>query len=103
MLLFLACFDDARVALSSLTGRIAHHSHELVEVDLSVAVDVDLGDGGVELLLGVHAAELLARQQLEKLVRVDLPAAVLVKHLESGPQVRLSRESLLVHCGRQEL
>ena len=71
----------------SLTGRVTHHLHELVEIDLSVAIDINLGNRGVKLLLGVHAAELVTGQEFEKLVRVDLTTAILVKHLEGGPQV----------------
>ena len=62
LLLFLAC------AITSLIGSVPHHLHKLVEVNLAVAVLVDLGDGRVELRLGVHAAEFFAGEQLEKLV-----------------------------------
>ena len=48
-------------------GDTAHHLEELLEIDLTVAVLVDLGDGLVELLLRVDVAELFTREQLQKL------------------------------------
>ena len=87
----------------SLSGCVSHHCHELVEINLAVAVDIDLCNGLVELLLGVHAAELLAREKFEQLAGVDLSAAVLIKHLEGGSEVGFASERLLVHCSRQEL
>ena len=53
-------------AIRSL-GDTAHHLEELLEVNLTIAVLVDLGDGLVELLLRVDVAELLTREQLQKL------------------------------------
>ena len=53
-------------AIRSL-GDTAHHLEELLEVDLTVAVLIDLGDGLVKLLLRVDVAELLTREQLQKL------------------------------------
>ena len=48
-------------------GDTAHHLEELLEVDLTVAVLIDLGDGLVKLLLRVNIAELLTRKKLQKL------------------------------------
>ena len=45
----------------------AHHLKELLEVNLSVTILIDLSDGLVELRLRVDVAELLTGQQLEKL------------------------------------
>lgn len=41
----------------------AHHMEELGEVDFSVTVLVDLGDGLVELLLRVNITELLSGEK----------------------------------------
>ena len=44
-----------------------HHLKELLEVNLSVSILIDLSDGLIELRLRVDIAELLASQQLQKL------------------------------------
>lgn len=48
-------------------GDTAHHLEELLEIDLTITVLVDLGDGLVELLLRVDVAEFFTREQLQKL------------------------------------
>ena len=68
----------------------AHHLEELLEIDFSVSVFVDLGDSLIELGLRVYIAELFASEQLQELRGVDLSAMVRVDHLEGRPQVGLS-------------
>ena len=48
-------------------GDTVHHGEELLEVNFSISVLVDLGNGLVELILRVHVAELLTAEQLQKL------------------------------------
>lgn len=83
-------------------GDTAHHLHELLEIDLSVAVLVNLSNGLVQLLLRVNVAELFAGEQRQQLRRIDLPAVVRVKHLEGCLQVCLSQEGGRVHCRRDK-
>ena len=81
----------------------AHHLKELLEVDLTVTVLINLCDSLVKLGLRVDVAELLAREQLQELARVNLPAIVRVEHLEGRLEVRLSEEGRRVHSRSQEL
>ena len=82
---------------------VPHHCHELLEVNLAIAIRVHLSDGRVELLCCVHVSELITAKKLQKLVRVDLAAAIFVKHLEGCLKVGLTSERLLVHRSRQKL
>lgn len=84
-------------------GDTAHHLEELVEVNLSITVLVDLSDGLVELGLRVDVTELLASEKREKLTRVDLATGVSVEHLEGCLQVCLTQEGSCVHRCSQEL
>ena len=77
--------------------------HEFVEVDLSVAVFVDLLDCLRDLLSGIQVLELITCDELQDLLVVDFAAAVSVKHLESRAQVGLFCEHLGIHSCRQEL
>jgi len=87
----MAFFDAmAEVAALSLSGCSTHHLEELIEVDFTVTVFIDLVDGGLELLLGVHFSELVASEKLEELSLVDSAATVSVKHLEGRLQVGLA-------------
>ena len=54
----------------------SHHGEELIKVNLSIAVFIDLRNRLIKLLLSVHVSELIAGQELQKLARVDLAAAV---------------------------
>lgn len=91
--------SDGRSSLSDT----AHHLEELLEVNLSVTVLINLSNGLVELLLRVDITELFAGEQLEKLAAVDLTAIVCVKHLEGCLKVGLTEEGCRVHRRRQEL
>ena len=50
---------------------VLHHLLELLEVDLTVAVLVDLADRGLELLLRVDVFEILAAEELPDFLAVD--------------------------------
>ena len=76
---------------------------EFVEIDLSVTVLVDFGNSLVELLLRVDIAELLTRQQVQELTRVNLATVVHIKHLEGRLKVGLAQEGRRVHGRSQEL
>ena len=93
---------DSNFGGSSLSDT-AHHLKELLEVDLTVAVLIDLGDRLVKLSLRVDISELLASQQLEQFGRIDLPAIVRVEHLEGRLEVCLPQERRCVHSRSQEL
>ena len=84
-------------------SNVLHHGHELFEVDLAVAVLVDLADGLLELRPRVQVLHAVAREQLGQLTLVDFPTTILVEHVEGRLQVRLSHEHRLVHRRRQEL
>ena len=49
-------------------GDATHHLKELLEINLTVAILIDLGDRRVELLGRVHVSELFAGEQLEQLI-----------------------------------
>ena len=89
--------------MGSSLSDTAHHLEELLEVNLSIAVLVDLGNGLVELLLRVDITELFAGEQLEKLAAVDLTAIVRIKHLKGRLKVGLTEEGRRVHRCRQKL
>ena len=93
---------DSNFGGSSLSDT-AHHLKELLEVDLTVAVLIDLGDRLVKLGLRVDISELLASQQLEQFGRIDLPTIVRVEHLEGRLEVSLPQERRCVHSRSQEL
>lgn len=54
----------------------SHHREELLEVNLSIAILINLSNRLIKLLLSVHVSELVTCQKLQKFVRVDLAAAV---------------------------
>jgi len=68
-------------------GDATHHLKELLEINFTVAIIIDLGDRRVELLGRVHVFELFAGEQLEQLRCVDLPTTVSIKHVEGRFQV----------------
>ena len=81
----------------------AHHDKELLEVDLAVAILVDLLDRLVELLLRVDVLEFFSSEERVQLFRVDFATVVLIEHLESRLQVVFAEEGLCAHSRRQEL
>ena len=93
----------AKVATLSFSGCSTHHLEELIEVDFSVTVLIDLVDGGLKLFLRVHRGELVAGKKLEELLLVDPAATVGVKHLEGCFQVALTKEHRGIHSSRQKL
>ena len=85
-----------------LVLKTSHHGDELLELDLSVAVLVDLLDNCVHGLsrerVGATEAE-----HLPDLVRRDDSRAILVEHAESGVQLLLRGHTRLVCGGDDEL
>ena len=65
----------------------SHHREELLEVNLSIAIHINLSDGLIQLFLRVHVFELVTSQELQEFVGVDLTAAIAVEHLESRLEV----------------
>lgn len=63
--------------------RLLHHLHELVEINFSVSVGVDLGYGILDGVLADEAIEFVSLEQSDDLFIVDLAAIVPVEHVES--------------------
>ena len=82
--------------------KTSHHDDELLELDLSVAVLVDLLDNCVHGLSRerVGAAE---AEHVPDLVSRDDSRAILVEHAESGVQLLLRGQTGLVSGGDDEL
>ena len=59
LLLFLSSFSVCDAS---------HHREELIEVNLTIAIFINLSDRLIKLLLSVHVSEFVTCQELEKLV-----------------------------------
>ena len=101
---FVCCLGFALIDLvrgSSFDA--AHHVHEFFEVNLAVAVLINLVDCGVQLLLGVDVLHFLTLEKGLELRGIDLAAVVNVEHAEGGLEVILAQECLSIHRGGNEL
>merc|ERR1711918_38191 len=65
-----------------------HHLHELLVVDLPIAIDVRLPDHLVDLLIRELLAEV--RHHVTKLSRADEAVAIAIEHLERLDELLLS-------------
>ena len=82
-------------------GQLFEHLSELLERDLAVVVDVDLRDDFLpDAVFGVSYA---VAQNCCNFVCIYVTTSVFVEKLESGFQVRLVQQLLLVDGGRAPL
>merc|ERR1712187_187498 len=79
-----------------------HHLHELLIVDLTIAIDICLSNHLINLLIRQLLAEV--RHHMPKLGRADEAIAITVEHLESLDEFLLGVGALhLTRHERQEL
>mmetsp|Transcript_49020 Transcript_49020/g.116632 ORF Transcript_49020/g.116632 Transcript_49020/m.116632 type:complete len:213 (-) Transcript_49020:1073-1711(-) len=80
----------------------AHHLHELLEIDLSIAIHIDLLHD-LSHILGCCILDVTIRQHISNFLLADLAIAVSVKDAEGHPTYVFLDVGLLIQSGRQEL
>ena len=92
----------ARCSLGGGTIELLHHVDELLEVNLAVAIFVNLTNDLVDGFLA-EAVVTAKFENLADLVLGDAAGVVLVEHSEGSLQFLLRRNGVLVHGGNHEL
>ena len=79
-----------------------HHSTEFIEVNFAVTVSIDLGNGLFQLVTIIVFACVTGRENIKKLISINLAAVVLIKHHEGSLDVGLLKEGGGIHACSKE-
>ena len=85
---------------SIIVGHLGHHLAELLKIDLTIPIHVDLGNDFVpDRIIGLH----IVAESLGDLLSIDGATAILVKELEGSLHVLVVEKSVLVDGTRAPL
>ena len=81
---------------------VLHHLAELVKVDFSISIDVDLCDVFFDLFLGWHVAHIDSSEELKDFDRIDFTRLVGIKHIKYHLKIFLPHIGLGIHgCSKK--
>ena len=85
-----------------ILGCSFHHCHELLEVDLSVAVLVNFSQCLVNGIFRYKIGHVITREKCYHFLAVNFSALVLIEHVEGCLEVVLSKINLIIHSSCNE-